>query len=96
MRTLLTSLLVFTVLLSIEPATAARHIAFGTLPIGKKVAVQCFNASGPVYQKKGWFLASVGSDPNNIVLSENLKDPENSNTVVITLSGNWDCVIETV
>lgn len=96
MRTLLAALFVFTALFSIEPANASRHGAFGTVPIGKKVTVQCFNASGAVYQKNGWFLASVGSAPDNIILSEDPKNPENSKTVVITLSGNWDCVIETV
>ena len=96
MRTLLTSLVLFTAVIGIEPANAARHGAFGTMPIGKQVTVKCFNASGAVYQKDGWFLASVGSAPSNIILAEDLKDPENSKTAVITLSGHWDCVIETL
>ncbi len=95
-RKRLAPFLIFATIVSIAPAEAARHSGFGTIPIGKKVTVKCFTASGTVYEKTGWFLASVGSNPDNIILSEDLKDPENSKTAVITLSGRWDCVIETM
>ena len=96
MRALLTSLVLAASLIGVEPASATRHAAFGTVPIGKQVSVKCFNAGGAVYEKNGWHLAALGSAPDNIVLAENLKDRDNSKTVVITLSGNWDCVIETL
>lgn len=96
MRKRLAPFLIFATIISIAPAEAARHGGFGTLPIGKIVTVKCFTASGMVYERIGWFLASVGSNPDNIILSEDLKDPDNSKTAVITLSGRWDCVIETM
>ena len=96
MRNRLVLFLFLATIASSAPVEAARHAGFGTLPIGKKVTVECFTANGTVYKKTGWFLASVGSNPDNIILSEDLRDPENSKTAVITLSGRWDCVIETL
>ena len=64
--------LIFAAIVSIGPAQAARPGALGTIPIGKKVTVKCFTTSGMVYEKTGWYLASVGSNPDNIILSEDL------------------------